>query len=204
MLRLSPSLQVRGGVKAGGVSARALTWSSRDAVPSGSICSPHPKLSVEQRCDSVSGVRAAQGSLQSGVRDFPVRLSYALAGCLDLLFKVSFSGSPHLPKIFLPVTTEQLHVLSIALWRWLMAGIFGKILLYYFLMFPLVRSSFHRRGRSAVAVPQFWCILIFQTCTKMPAAQGRHALKCVFMNLKLQTLSFFFFGFVFQISPVTS
>lgn len=93
---------------------------------------------------SVSGVRAAQGSLQSGVRDFSVRLSYALVGCLDLLFKVSFSGSPGLPKIFLPVTTEQLLVLSIALWRWFMAGIFGKILLYYFLMFPLVRSSFHR------------------------------------------------------------
>lgn len=29
---------------------------------------------------------------------------------------------------------------------------------------------------------------VFLTCIRMPAAQGRRALKCVFMNLKLQTL----------------
>lgn len=31
---------------------------------------------------------------------------------------------------------------------------------------------------------------IFLTCIRMPAAQGRRALKCVFMNLKLQTVFF--------------
>lgn len=35
--------------------------------------------------------------------------------------------------------------------------------------------------------PCSWCISHF---IKMPAAQGRRALKCVFMNLKLQTLFF--------------
>lgn len=43
-------------------------------------------------------------------------------------------------------------------------------------------------------------LLVLGVFIKMPAAQGRRALKCVFMNLKLQTL-FFWLLFCFSNKP---